>query len=376
MTLTNKALLLCLLLSTGAQGQFEVQLHINHEYKASAVVSFIDFSRSLQSPVAGSQMGIAPGNVRLLVRRSTIDKVVRIITVDSDDDGRFDDEVSQLIAPDSSIIIDLSHRFSGGAKYILSYSAEDGNNGVQEKFGWRPHYRAEGYLEMAGERKLVVVTDLNGDGEFGASDYGQGTTIGIDRDGDGRIWGSDEWRNGAELFTFGDQNFLIQEIDTQKLRIKFIPADFNKPKLGEHVPPLWIKTTEGRIITSSDLSGKVVILNFWASWCGHCVAAFPLLKKIHQEHAEALTIIIINVDAQDRVEMARQIIKDNELDWASVITGRGFEDVLWKQFGSEHRMSIPLYGLIDDERIVQYIGSGGIDLIELKSKIAELLLEN
>ncbi len=50
-------------------------------------------------------------------------------------------------------------------------------------------------------------------------------------------------------------------------------------------PPITLHTLDGKQITLQDLRGKVVILTFWATWCGPCQDELPLLSRYAQAHA-------------------------------------------------------------------------------------------
>ncbi len=59
------------------------------------------------------------------------------------------------------------------------------------------------------------------------------------------------------------------------------------------------KTAEGRLINLADYKGKVVLLDFWASWCAPCREEFPFLVKLHEKAKKGnFTVIAINVDTE------------------------------------------------------------------------------
>lgn len=55
----------------------------------------------------------------------------------------------------------------------------------------------------------------------------------------------------------------------------------------------------------SQLNGKVVYVNFWASWCEPCRREFPLIEKIKAEMGDRLEVVLINLDSPDMVETAK-----------------------------------------------------------------------
>lgn len=64
--------------------------------------------------------------------------------------------------------------------------------------------------------------------------------------------------------------------------------------VGDTLPPLTSFGMEGKLPA---LTGKVVLIDFWASWCAPCKASFPALQRLHDEfHARGVNVIAVNVD--------------------------------------------------------------------------------
>ena len=65
------------------------------------------------------------------------------------------------------------------------------------------------------------------------------------------------------------------------------------------LPPLTFNTLDGKTIESADLKGKVVLLDFWASWCIPCRKSFPEVDRLSKDFAsKGVTVIAVNVDEQ------------------------------------------------------------------------------
>ncbi len=69
------------------------------------------------------------------------------------------------------------------------------------------------------------------------------------------------------------------------------------PKAGEPAPDFAGRTTEGKPISLSDYQGKVVVLSFWASWCGPCRKELPILEGIQQTAGkERIQVVAVNIE--------------------------------------------------------------------------------
>jgi peroxiredoxin len=81
-------------------------------------------------------------------------------------------------------------------------------------------------------------------------------------------------------------------------------------RVGYRAPPATLVTLDGRRITTSDLAGQVVILTFWATWCGPCRQELPLLSAYAKQHSkDGLTILGFSLDTSEdlhKVQTAAQ----------------------------------------------------------------------
>lgn len=85
-----------------------------------------------------------------------------------------------------------------------------------------------------------------------------------------------------------------------------------------------IKDLEGRDVTLSAYKGKVVLLNFWATWCGPCKAEIPGFVELQEQYRKDLVIIGYSVD--DTAEKARAFAAEYRINYP-ILLGLGREDV-------------------------------------------------
>jgi len=79
-------------------------------------------------------------------------------------------------------------------------------------------------------------------------------------------------------------------------------------------PNFTLKSLGGKNIKLSELTGNVVLLNFWASWCGPCRQEMPLLNAIHKKY-EPLGFTVLGVNVEEQVSNARLFIDERPVDF-------------------------------------------------------------
>lgn len=81
--------------------------------------------------------------------------------------------------------------------------------------------------------------------------------------------------------------------------------------VGEMAPPITLHTLDGRDVDTRALHGKVVIVTFWATWCGPCRQELPLLSRYAAEHArDGLVVLGFSLDDADDLEEVRVIARN------------------------------------------------------------------
>ncbi len=71
---------------------------------------------------------------------------------------------------------------------------------------------------------------------------------------------------------------------------------------GDTAPDFSIVTEQGRAVTRSDFGGKLLVLNFWASWCPPCISELPSLNQFAQEYKnQGVVVLGISIDKNERL---------------------------------------------------------------------------
>jgi thiol-disulfide isomerase/thioredoxin len=123
-------------------------------------------------------------------------------------------------------------------------------------------------------------------------------------------------------------------------------------------------------VSLDDHRGKVVYLDFWASWCPPCLESLPQIDRLSKAFPEdAFQVLAVNVDSKPK--KALKFLKRNPVGYPSASDPKG---VLPKRYGLK---TMPTSYLIDQRGIVRYVHNGfrREDIDELRSRIQQMLEE-
>lgn len=139
-----------------------------------------------------------------------------------------------------------------------------------------------------------------------------------------------------------------------------------RERVGENLQ-LRFKAIDGRQVDVQKLRGKVVLVDFWATWCGPCLADMPELKKLHQEyHGKGLEVVGISFDeSKSKLE---SYVKKEKIPWPQYFDGKGWDN----EIGNELALrNVPTVVLLDKAGVLRFLNPRK----DLADKIQQLLAE-
>ena len=150
---------------------------------------------------------------------------------------------------------------------------------------------------------------------------------------------------------------LLRSLKSRTAPVGRPAADFRLPMLS------------GGAVSLHSLRGKPIVLNFWASWCGPCLAETPLLVRLEKVYGPR-GVIFVGVDVKDEISDARRFVGQYHVGYIVV---RADDRVLrvYAVVGLPTTVFIRADGVVVDEEVGGFIGPGGEE--ELRSRLDQLL---
>ncbi len=93
-----------------------------------------------------------------------------------------------------------------------------------------------------------------------------------------------------------------------------------KFKVGDVAPEWTLKDADGKDRKLSEFKGKVVVMDFWATWCGPCKMAMPGLQKLHESMKDK-GVVVVGVNMADDAEAAKKFMTNKKYTYLGVYGG-------------------------------------------------------
>lgn len=138
-------------------------------------------------------------------------------------------------------------------------------------------------------------------------------------------------------------------------------------KVGQAAPKFTVTTFDKQNVTLADLRGKVVVLNYWATWCGPCKAEMPMMDVFRREHdKDGFEIYaVMSADSIPAYKLA-PLKKLLSFQLATRLKGSGYGTI-----GD----AVPTSYIIDRAGVVRYAKAGAFDKAGFESIVLPLLAE-
>lgn len=139
-------------------------------------------------------------------------------------------------------------------------------------------------------------------------------------------------------------------------------------EVGDIRPDFEHASLDGQYVRASDFDGRVVLVNFWATWCAPCVREMPLLQAAAEEHGENLTVVGIAVDEPGGV---RAFVEELGISYPILV---GTSDVMeTNRAWGNTAGALPYTVLVDRDGVIRWQHLGEVTADMLTAKIDDWL---
>ena len=142
-----------------------------------------------------------------------------------------------------------------------------------------------------------------------------------------------------------------------------------------YAPDFSFTSSQGEYISLDDLRGKVVVLDFWGTWCRPCVDSVPSLRSMHKKYSKEPSFVLIGISSDSDEEVWKEFTEKNKMVWPQY---RDRDRRIHRAFGVR---AFPTYIVIDHEGIVRFASVGAswersVDLHEAIQKQVKIVAKS
>ncbi|MGA2233139.1 MAG: TlpA disulfide reductase family protein, partial [Tepidisphaeraceae bacterium] len=208
------------------------------------------------------------------------------------------------------------------------------------------------------ENAIRFLIDRGGTGHFSATDkFGAFASFAID----GVSYELSGITPSGDRLILGPSSQAVKELP--------VPPDLS---VGKIVPAFVATTIDGKAIHfPSDYKGKIVALDFWATWCGPCLIEAPRLAEASAKYSShGLAILGVSLDSPGDLAKLRDYAQKQQMDWPEIFDGKMWDSDLVMSYGLS---SIPSVFLVDGDTGAVLAGPGEMTADQLMPQIEKAI---
>lgn len=142
------------------------------------------------------------------------------------------------------------------------------------------------------------------------------------------------------------------------------------PKVGQAAPDFALWSLDGQTVRLSDFRGRVVLINFWATWCGPCRGEMPEIEAVYRQFKDQDFMVLAINEENTSLDEARKLARDfrDELDLTFPILLDGPDGQVFRQY---RLYGLPSSFIVDKEGVIRAVRFGPLNRDFLRAKLEE-----
>ena len=217
-------------------------------------------------------------------------------------------------------------------------------------------YVYEGKLTLGSKSYTAMLSDELCRGSFAPVAGGDksGVNLMLDVNGNGTIDSRGESFDVTAPFNIGGTTYELADIAKDGSSFKVMKSSKTVDEIptppdhatGKVITAFEAKDTEGKAVKfPGDYTGKVVLLDFWATWCGPCMSEMPnVVKAYEKHHASGFEILGVSLDNEQSVSRMPEVMTKAKMNWKQIADGKGWKAEIAQKYVIS---SIPATFLVD-----------------------------
>jgi thiol-disulfide isomerase/thioredoxin len=234
--------------------------------------------------------------------------------------------------------------------------SDESRSALMDSIFYYRDYALKGEVTLAGKSYNAMLVDDLAAGDFRGRDGEQsGVRLLLDANGDGQFDSRREAHDVKKPFNIGGTTWELANMSADgKFKIvkssKTVDEILPAPNLSEggKAVPFSANTLGGKSVKfPDDYKGKVVMLDFWATWCGPCVAELPnVLANYSKYHDKGFEILGISLDKENSETKLTSFTTERKMSWPQIYDGKWWQSRIATLYAVE---SIPFMLLVDGD---------------------------